>query len=66
MDAAAGNAQQPFFQADYLRAAASEVRAVAVKALLEQGYQGAELGRALTAARLEALRLYCQRNADIR
>lgn len=45
-------------QADYLRSAAEVVRAVNVKALLEQGLQGAELGLALNAERLQALQSY--------
>ena len=45
-------------QAEYLRQAAEVVRAVNVKPLLEQGLQGAELGRALTAARLQAAQDY--------
>ena len=39
-------------------------RDVAIKPLLEQGHQGAELGKALAAARLEALRRHCQQNAN--
>ena len=65
MTATADDAAQPLPQADYLRAAAKAARDVAVKPLLEQGHQGAELGKALAAARLEALRLHCQRNASI-
>ncbi len=45
-------------QAEYLRQAAEVVRAVNVKALLEQGLQGAELGLALNAERLLALQTY--------
>ena len=66
MNAAADSDEQRFPQADYLRAAASAARAVAVKPLLDQGLQGAELGKALAAARLEALRLHCHQGADIR
>ena len=45
-------------QADYLRSVAEVVRNVSVKPLLEQGLQGAELGLALNAARLQALQNY--------
>ena len=45
-------------QADYLRSVAEVVRNVSVKPLLEQGLQGAELGMALNAARLQALQNY--------
>ena len=45
-------------QADYLRQAALVVRAVNVQPLLEQGLQGAELGLALNAKRLQALQTY--------
>ena len=62
--AAWANAQRsPFPQADYLRGAAMTARAVAVKPLLDQGFKGAELGEALAAARLDALRIYCRQNA---
>lgn len=44
-----------FPQADYLRGAAQAVRAVTVQPLIEQGYQGAELGEALKRTRLEAV-----------
>ena len=47
-------------QAAYLRQAADVVRAVEVKPLLEQGLQGAALGRALNAARLQMLQDYVQ------
>lgn len=58
------NAQNPSFpQADFLREAATAARTVAVKPLLDQGLKGAELGKALSAARLEALRTYCQQSA---
>ncbi len=52
-----------FPQAAYLRGAAAAARAVAVKPLLEQGYQGAELGEALKRERLQRLRGYKQQNA---
>ncbi len=44
-----------FPQGDYLRGAAQAVRAVTVQPLIEQGYQGAELGEALKRTRLEAV-----------
>ncbi len=42
-------------QADYLRAAAQLVRQVAIAPLLEQGYQGAELGQKLEQQRAQLL-----------
>ena len=45
-------------QANYLRQAAEVVRRVSVTPLLEQGLQGAELGRALNVERLQALQQY--------
>jgi len=51
-----------FPQADYLRGAATTARSVAVKPLLEQGYQGAELGEALKRERLERLEDYRQQS----
>ena len=45
-------------QADYLHQAAEVVRRVNVKPLLAQGLQGAELGLALNAERLLALKAY--------
>ncbi|MCQ4296224.1 multifunctional CCA addition/repair protein [Pseudomonas stutzeri] len=62
MHAQAAKPDQPFPPADFLRGAASAARAVAVKPLLDQGFKGAELGKALGAARLEALHAYCQQN----
>ena len=44
-----------YTQASYLRAAADAARAVEVTPLIEQGYQGAELGQALKRQRLQAL-----------
>ncbi len=64
MHALAGAAGELLFEADYLRGAASAARAVAVKPLLDQGYKGAELGEALSAARLNSLRTYCQENSE--
>jgi tRNA nucleotidyltransferase (CCA-adding enzyme) len=63
MYARAAEPDQPFPPADFLRGAAKAARAVAVKPLLDQGFKGAELGKALGAARLEALRAYCQQSA---
>lgn len=64
MTAPADGSAQPLPQVDYLRAAAKTARDVAIKPLLEQGHQGAELGKALAAARLEALGRHCQQNAN--
>ena len=55
-----GLEQRDYPQADYLRAAAETARTADVKALLEQGYQGAELGAALEQERLRLLSNYCQ------
>ena len=53
-----GLEDRDYAQADYLRRAADIVRTINVKPLLEQGLQGAELGRALHAERLIALQTY--------
>jgi tRNA nucleotidyltransferase (CCA-adding enzyme) len=50
-----GFEQRPYPQAEYLRGAAQAARAVDIQPLLDQGLQGAEMGRALEQARLEAL-----------
>ncbi|MEL0169899.1 MAG: multifunctional CCA addition/repair protein [Pseudomonadaceae bacterium] len=50
-----GLEQSPYPQAEYLRGAAQAARAVDIQPLLEKGLQGAEMGRALEQARLEAL-----------
>jgi tRNA nucleotidyltransferase (CCA-adding enzyme) len=63
MHAQAGSPGELLFDADYLHGAANAARAVAVKPLLDQGYKGAELGKALSAARLDALRAYCRENS---
>lgn len=47
--------QTDYPQAAYLRAAAGAARAVEARPLIEQGYQGAELGQALKCARLQAI-----------
>lgn len=60
MRALAGTPGALLFEADYLHGAASAARAVPVKPLLEQGFKGAELGKALSAARLDALSIYCR------
>jgi len=60
MHALAGAPGELLFEADYLHGAASAARAVSVKPLLEQGFRGAELGKALGAARLDALSIYCR------
>jgi tRNA nucleotidyltransferase (CCA-adding enzyme) len=53
-----GLEQRDYPQADYLRGAMHAARAVAVQPLLEQGFQGAELGEALNRQRLQALKTY--------
>lgn len=45
-------------QARYLRGAAEAARQVAVQPLLDQGYQGQELGEALKRERLDTLKVY--------
>ncbi|NBB10435.1 multifunctional CCA addition/repair protein [Pseudomonas sp. SLFW] len=45
-------------QAEYLRGAAEVARQVAVQPLLDQGYQGQELGEALKRERLDTLTFY--------
>lgn len=45
-------------QAEYLRGAAVTAREVQVQPLLEQGFQGQELGEALKRERLDALKIY--------
>lgn len=51
-----GFEERPYPQADWLRAAREAVMAVAVQPLLEQGLQGAELGRRLRQGRIGAVR----------
>ena len=53
-----GFEQRSYPQADYLRGAAEVARQVAVQPLVEQGHKGKELGEALKAARLQALKAY--------
>ena len=60
MRALAGTPGELLFEADYLHGAASAARAVPVKPLLDQGLKGADLGKALGAARLDALSIYCR------
>ena len=56
-------APQPSAQSTHLRAAVSAVRAVQAKALMEQGYKGAELGEALKRERFNAIEhLLAKRN----
>ena len=50
--------KRPYPQADYLRGAAQAYLAVSAQPLLEQGLEGAELGKALQAERLQALNAY--------
>ncbi len=54
----AGLEERPYPQAPYLLAAAEAARAVSVQPLLQRGLQGAELGNALQAERLKALRQF--------
>jgi tRNA nucleotidyltransferase (CCA-adding enzyme) len=53
-----GLEQRSYPQADYLRGAASVARGVAVQPLLEKGFKGPELGKALKRERLKALKAY--------
>lgn len=53
-----GFEQRSYPQADYLRGAANAARQVAAQPLVEQGLKGKELGEALKAARLQALKTY--------
>ena len=58
MDAQSRHEGCAYPQAEYLRGAAEQVRAVQVKPLIDQGFKGAELGEALKRERLEAVRRY--------
>ncbi len=51
-------------QAEYLRGAMLAARTVAVKPLVERGLKGAELGKALKAERLKALKTYKESTAS--
>lgn len=53
-----GLEQRSYPQSEYLRGAANAARTVAVQPLLEQGFKGPELGKALKAERLKALKTY--------
>ena len=55
-----GLEQRDYPQADYLRGAADAARSADVQALLEQGYQGADLGKAMERERLRLISEYCQ------
>ena len=55
-----GLEQREYPQADYLRGAANAARSADVQALLEQGYQGAELGKEMERERLRLVSAYCQ------
>ncbi len=57
----ARSAPPAYPQAQYLVGAAMAARAVEVKALIEQGYKGAELGEALKAERRHAVERYAER-----
>ena len=56
--AVAGRVVATVVRMDARRAVATAARAVAVQPLLEQGFQGAELGEALNRQRLQALKTY--------
>lgn len=53
-----GLEQRDYPQSAYLLGAAEAARSVAVQPLLAQGFKGADLGKALDRARLEALKSY--------
>ncbi len=53
-----GMEDRSYPQAEYLRGAATTAREVQVQPLLEQGFQGQELGEALKRERLDALKVY--------
>jgi tRNA nucleotidyltransferase (CCA-adding enzyme) len=53
-----GLEDRTYAQAEYLRGAAATARQVQVQPLLEQGFQGQELGEALKRERLDALKVY--------
>ena len=53
-----GFEHRPYPQADYLLSAMQTARAINAAPLLAQGLQGAELGKALNAARLQALAVF--------
>ena len=55
-----GLEQRAYPQADYLRGAAGAARSVEVQVLLEQGLQGAELGKAMEQERLRLIAEYRQ------
>lgn len=50
-----GLEQEPYPQANYLREAFAAAQAVDVQALIAQGQQGADIGKALKAARIQAI-----------
>ncbi|GGJ05589.1 multifunctional CCA addition/repair protein [Halopseudomonas pertucinogena] len=55
-----GLEQREYPQADFLRGAAAAARSAQVQRLLEQGYQGAELGKQMEQERLRLVSAYCQ------
>ena len=55
-----GLEQRDYPQADYLRGAADAARSADVRLLLEQGYEGAALGREMERERLRLVSAYCQ------
>lgn len=59
-----GLEQRAYPQAAYLLGAADVAKQIAVKPLLEKGFQGAELGEALNRERLQALKVYKEQHAS--
>lgn len=57
-----GLEQREYPQADYLRGAAEAARSADVRVLLEQGYEGAALGKEMERERLRLVNTYCQDN----
>ncbi|AIG03363.1 multifunctional CCA protein [Pseudomonas fluorescens] len=58
-----GLEQRSYPQADYLRGAARVARGVAVAPLLEKGFKGPELGKALKRERLNTLKAYKEQHS---
>ena len=60
-----GLEQRDYPQADYLRGAAEAARSADVQLLLEQGLQGAELGKAMEQERLRLIAEYCRNKPSL-
>ena len=58
----AGLEQRPYPQADYMRGAAAAARSVQAQTLLDQGFQGVELGKAMEQQRLQQVTDFCRNN----